>query len=254
MIQNTVNDWNAEDYAEHFSFVPDYGRDVIKLISGENLRVLDLGCGNGALTKVLAELGHDVQGMDSSDSQLALARRTCPGIKFIKADATDFHPDEQFDVVFSNAVLHWIDEDSQPDMMLCVRDCLKKGGQFVFEMGGYSNNRLIHAELERQFKKRGFNYEMPFYFPTIGQYSSLLEGTGLMAIYAHLCSHPTLLDGDDGLVQWMKMFVRKPFEGIDESTGDKIRRDAAETLKDKLFRDGKWYADYVRLRMKAIKI
>ena len=43
-------DWNAEEYAAHFSFVPDYGRDVIRLIEGEKLRVLDLGSGNGTLT------------------------------------------------------------------------------------------------------------------------------------------------------------------------------------------------------------
>lgn len=247
-------DWNAQDYAAYFSFVPDYGKDVIELISGEKLRVLDLGCGNGTLTRVLAELGHEVTGIDSSDTQLALARSTFPGIEFIKADATNFHPGKQFDVVFSNAVLHWIDDDKQPDMMLCVRDCLKKDGQFVFEMGGFGNNKLIHSELERQFKKRGYEYRIPFYFPTIAKYASLLEGTGLMVTYAHLFPRPTLLDGDDGLVQWMKMFVRKPFENIPDEVCDQIRRDAAEALKTQLFRNGKWYADYVRLRIKAIKI
>lgn len=246
-------DWNAETYAAHFSFVPDYGREVIKLIKGEKLRVLDLGCGNGTLTKALADLGHEVTGMDSSDSQLALARRTYPKLEFIKGDATDFNFDEQFDVVFSNAVLHWIDGNRQPDMMLCVKNCLKKGGQFVFEMGGYSNNKLIHEELQRQFEARGLKYVMPFYFPTVGQYSSLLEGTGLFVTHARLFPRPTPLEGDNGLEEWMKMFVRKPFEGIDADLCDEIRRAAAENLRGKLYTGGKWYADYVRLRMRAVK-
>ena len=112
-----VSDWDADSYAAKFSFVPDYGRDVIKLLHGEHLSVLDLGCGNGTLTKVLAGLGHNVIGMDMSRNQLALAKKTCPGIEFIEGDATDFTLDRQFDAVFSNAVLHWIDEDRQPDMM-----------------------------------------------------------------------------------------------------------------------------------------
>ena len=65
----------------------------------------------------MADCGHTVTGLDSSDSQLALARKLHPDIKFVDGDATDFTFDGQFDAVFSNAVLHWIDEDRQPDMM-----------------------------------------------------------------------------------------------------------------------------------------
>lgn len=249
-----VSDWDADSYAAKFSFVPDYGRDVIKLLHGEHLSVLDLGCGNGTLTKVLAGLGHNVIGMDMSRNQLALAKKTCPSIEFIEGDATDFTLDRQFDAVFSNAVLHWIDEDRQPDMMLCVRDCLKKGGQFVFEMGGFKNNQLIHDELERQFAARGLEYKMPFYFPTIGQYSSLLEGTGFAVTYARLFPRPTLLEGENGLEEWIAMFIRKPFAGLDDRLCKDIRSDAAEALKPKLLRGRKWYSDYVRLRMSAVKL
>lgn len=249
-----MSDWNAEEYERRFSFVPDYGRDVLKLLEGDRLRVLDLGCGNGTLTKAIADMGHDVVGMDSSDSQLELASRTYPSLNFVKGDATDFFFKEKFDAVFSNAALHWIDADRQPDMMLCVRDCLNKGGQFVFEMGGFGNNQLIHAQLERQFKARGYEYEIPFYFPTAGQYSAMLEGTGLLVTYASLFKRPTPVDGYDGLVQWLKMFVRRPFEGVDDDIAEEIRHDAAEALKAQFFHDGKWYLDYVRLRMRAVNL
>ena len=68
-------DWNAQNYTNHFSFVHRYGEDVLKLIDAPaGSRVLDLGCGNGALTKKLKELGFQAQGMDASEDMLAVAR------------------------------------------------------------------------------------------------------------------------------------------------------------------------------------
>ena len=93
--------WNAEKYSSDFSFVHEYGNDVISLIDLKNARsVLDLGCGNGALSKVLAEKGLIVTGMDASEDMLAVARKNCPGIRFHRADATDFTLEESVDAVF----------------------------------------------------------------------------------------------------------------------------------------------------------
>ena len=51
--------WDAAKYTRDFSFVPQYGSALLDLIEGESLSVLDLGCGNGALTRELAARGHD---------------------------------------------------------------------------------------------------------------------------------------------------------------------------------------------------
>ena len=63
----------------------------------------------------------------------------------------------------------------------------------------------------------------------------------------------TELKGDDGLFDWIDMFIKKPFESIDEESKVRIIRKVVDKLKPQLFHDGKWYADYVRIRMKAIK-
>lgn len=245
-------DWDAENYSKNFSFVPEYGKDLINLLSGEKSDILDLGCGSGALTKELYDCGYNVVGMDLSDSQLAYAAKTYPQIKFIKGDACSFDCGKKFDAVFSNAVLHWVDEARQPAVAVNVRRCLKDGGQFVFEMGGRGNNALIHAELERQFALRGLAYKMPFYFPSVGQYSAILENAGFKVVYAVLFDRPTPLEGENGLKEWMDTFVKAPFYGLEEELSEDIKFSAQAALKDKLYRDGIWYADYVRLRMKAI--
>ena len=167
--------WDAEKYRDNFSFVGHYGEALLDMIEGEDLSVLDLGCGNGNLTQKLAERGFHVTGLDGSDQQLRIAKKSCLDVHFLKADATDFHLEKPVDVVFSNAVLHWINPELQRKMLHCVYDALKPGGQFIFECGGYGCCASIHQALENEFRKRSLNYRMPFYFPTIGQYTPQME-------------------------------------------------------------------------------
>ncbi len=248
--------WDAETYTADFSFVHRYGNSVIDLIDADkNSRVLDLGCGNGALTKALQEKGFAVQGMDASEDFLRIARKNYPDIAFTRADATDFAVAEPFDVVFSNAVFHWIDAARQEDMLECVHSALREGGQFVFEFGGYGNNRLIHRALARTFYEYGYDYDMPFYFPTIGEYAERLENSGFIVKYAALFDRPTELKGEDGLKEWIRMFVKTPFSVVASEQEKAAIIDKAESaLRKDLYKDGTWYADYVRIRMKAVRL
>lgn len=125
-----------------------------------------------------AEKGLSTIGIDSSEEMLKIARRNYPEIEFILSDATHFTLRKPVDIVFSNAVFHWIDKSKQLDMMKCVYHALNVGGQFVFEMGGFGNNKLIHSALLTAFEEAGYEYKMPFYFPSIGEYSPLLEQAG----------------------------------------------------------------------------
>ncbi|MBQ7221621.1 MAG: methyltransferase domain-containing protein [Synergistaceae bacterium] len=246
--------WNADNYSSSFSFVHKYGEDVLNLIVGENVRkVLDLGCGTGALTNALAERGYEVTGLDASENMLKKARESFPSLSFRQADASDFRIDSPADAVFSNAVLHWIDRTRQPLMMKCVYDSLRLGGQFVFEMGGSGCGKMIHEGLAETFKKHGREYVMPFFFPTIGEYADLLEDVGFTVRYALLFDRPTKLKGADGLHDWISMFVSTPFLGIGEDEKECIIHETTEELRDQLCAGGQWYADYVRLRMRAVK-
>lgn len=247
--------WNADKYTNDFSFVHQYGNDVADLLDLEpGSRVVDLGCGNGALTHRLKEKGFQVTGIDASEDLLAAARQTYPDIDFIQADAVDFSLEAPVDAVFSNAVFHWIDEEKQPAMLDCVSRAVKPGGQFVFEFGGQGNNGQIHEALARVFDRHGYCYKMPFYFPSIGQYAPMVENAGFQVEYAVLFDRMTLLKGDHGLEEWISMFIKTPFEGVEDPEEKKaIIHEAADGLKPVLYKDGKWYADYVRLRMKACK-
>lgn len=248
-------EWDTQTYAKHFTYVADYGRALVDMIDGNaGMTCLDLGCGTGRLTAQLKDAGFDVVGMDDSGQQVRKAREDYPDIRFFKGDACGFALEEPRDVVFSNAVFHWIDKERQSDMLRCVYRALKSGGQFVFEMGGKGNNVLIHDSLRRAFERRGLQYRVPFYFPSIGEYASLLEEAGFLVRTALLFDRKTKLDGEDGLYGWIKMFVRKPFEGIGTAESEAIIREAVEEARPRLCEAGVWYADYVRLRCKAVKV
>lgn len=246
--------WNVEKYTDNFSFVYSYGNDVAKLLDeGKIKTLLDLGCGNGALTELFFKKGFSVTGMDSSEEMIKAAREQYPEINFICADATDFSLPNTVDAVFSNAVFHWINKERQSYMMKCVYRALNSGGQFVFEMGGIGNNALIHSALAKSFENAGMEYVMPFYFPSVGEYSSMLENAGFKVRYALLFDRPTELKGENGLSDWINMFVKLPFSGVDEKTKTVIIERAVKSLYHDLFKNGVWYADYVRLRIKAVK-
>lgn len=148
--------WDAEKYSENFDFVAQHGSDLLNLLDFEKIKnVLDLGCGNGILTKKLSDMGVGVIGIDASEDQLEIARKQYPKIEFLHSDATDFSLDKNVDAVFSNAVFHWIDEEKQVEMLKCVYDVLNNGGQFVSEFGGYGNAQCVHNALTKSFAENG---------------------------------------------------------------------------------------------------
>lgn len=245
--------WDAKGYTKNFKFVHQYGEEVLNLLEiKKGMSVLDLGCGNGALTKTLAEQGADIIGMDASKDMLEVARVNYPELTFIQGDATKFTLDKHVDVIFSNAVFHWI--ENQDDLLENVANALKVNGYLVCEFGGYGNGETIHSSLRKAFERRGLKYELNCYFPTIGEYSPILEKHGLKVTYANLFDRKTALVGEDGMMDWIKMFIIQPFQTMERKLAEEIRKEAVQDLRPKLYEDGVWYADYVRIRIKAQKI
>src|SRR5262249_12493396 len=101
--------WDSTFYDQKHSFVTKYGEGVMELLAtmaGE--RILDVGCGTGHLTHLIAQTGAVVTGLDNSAEMIRAAEASYPNIRFIIADAANFSFDEPFDAIFSNAALHWV--------------------------------------------------------------------------------------------------------------------------------------------------
>ncbi len=215
---NSINSWKPELYDSKLGFVSEFGRGVVALLDPKPQEtILDLGCGTGDLTHEIAKTGAIVTGMDLSAPMIGKARSKYPDIEFTTGNAQSFHLEGKFDAVFSNAALHWMKEASQ--VIACVWDALRHGGRFVAEFGGKGNVGLI-ADAIAEVLSRDFGIDNPldrnpWFFPSIGEYSQLLESQGFRVAYAcHFDRDTKLEDGEDGLDHWLTSFGDDFFCGV----------------------------------------
>jgi trans-aconitate methyltransferase len=242
--------WSPETYDEHARFVSDLAGEVLNWLaprSGE--RILDLGCGDGVLTEQLKNRGCRVIGVDASPGMIAAARAR--GLDARLVDAHELTFDGEFDAVFSNAALHWM---VKPGKVLDgVIRALVPHGRFIAEFGGHGNVAAITTAMRAVAKNRGGDQELagPWFFPSVDDYRRLLEQKGFIVKRIGLFPRPTLLK--TGMKSWLKLFRKPFFEQFGEAM-DAALEEAEALLRPSLCdAGGRWTADYVRLRVEAVR-
>jgi trans-aconitate methyltransferase len=248
--------WDASLYDSGHSFVWQYGLELIDLLEArEGERILDLGCGTGHLSARISASGAEVIGIDKSPAMIEQARQNYPGLRFEVADATDFRFDHIFDAVFSNAAIHWMRPPAA--VVAQVWRALKVEGRFVAEFGGKANLSAIHTALNRAVLAATYpaKSEPVFkYYPSIGEYATLLESHGFLVSQASYFDRPTPLGGGDaGLENWIKMFADNFLSAVPDGMRGDVIRDVENDLRSEAYRDGTWFADYRRIRVLATR-
>ncbi len=254
--------WNNTLYDQKHDFVSRYGAGLIEVLCPEEGEtILDLGCGTGDLADQIAACGCRVVGIDGAEEMIAGAKDKFAKLEFMVADARDFELEkmnikqEELDAVFSNAVLHWIKEPER--VLQRVHKYLRSGGRFVAEMGGKGNVKKVRAAVHSVLEKHGFKMQaaiQKWYFPSVATYAGLLEKYGFEIRMIGTYDRPTVLKStENGVVEWLEMFAGSFFEGIPEREKQILLYEMQESLRDELFNDGKWIADYKRLRFDAVK-
>ena len=250
-MTTTNQSWNPDAYARNARFVSDLGAPVVELLApraGE--RILDLGCGDGALTIKLAEMGCDVVGVDSSAPQVEAARRLGLDARVIDGARLSF--DSEFDAVFSNAAIHWM--KPVDDVISGVWRALRPGGRFVAEFGGHGCVETIKRALIDALGRRGIDGDAlnPWYFPTVDDYSARLVRQGFAVSYIALIPRPTPLPTE--INGWLETFAQIFIAALPKNDRADFIDEVREALRQKLCdADGKWFADYVRIRFAAVK-
>jgi len=249
-------DWNVGLYEAKHSFVWRFGRDLLQVLAPQaGERILDVGCGARRLSAEIASSGAEVVGIDYSPAMVSQARANFPILSFETQDACTIPYLGEFHAVFSNAALHWI----QPadEAAAAMSRALKPGGRLVVEFGGRGNIQVLVDAAYGALKQLGIadpeRYN-PWYFPSVGEYATLLERAGLEVTLAALFDRPTPLEGGDSSLQdWFAMFGARLAEGLPPGRIPDFMRLVEEYAAPFLFRDGQWIADYRRLRIVARK-
>jgi SAM-dependent methyltransferase len=243
--------WNPETYSRDAAFVPQLGSGVLEWLAPQaGQRILDLGCGDGQLTGRIAASGASVTGIDASPNMVAAARARGLAAEEGAAESLPF-ADHSFDAVFSNAVLHWV--RGQDVMMTEVHRVLRPGGRFVAEMGGHGNIACIRVAFAAVLARLGFAQlgDRGNYYPTPDAYARRLTLHGFTVARTILFPRPTPL-GDGGMTAWLNTFCRGALDALPEDLRETAVSETVALLAPALCdEEGKWTADYVRLRFIA---
>lgn len=202
-------------------------------------RILDVGCGDGVLTKKIAARGASVTGIDNSLDMIRAAHAN--GVDALVVDSADMHFDRDFDAAFSNAALHWmLDKEA---VARGVFRALKAGGRFAGEMGGERNLKKLREALDEELVIRGYAppVEASNWYASADDFANVYEAAGFDHIDARLIDRPTPLD--HGIAAWVTTFRKGWLDraGVPELERAEIGTAVADRIHSNV-------ADYVRLR------
>jgi trans-aconitate methyltransferase len=236
----STSKWNAAEYARVGAFVAELGQAALDLLDPQpGERILDVGCGEGSLTKKMIARRATVLGIDNSPEMIAAARAN--GIDAVLMDVADMTFRNEFDAAFSNATLHWVLEKEQAAR--AISRALKPGGRFAGEMGGEGNIARLREALDTELVIRGYvpPSESSNWYPSPAGFADIYEAAGFRDIDARLIERPTPLD--HGVDAWVTTFRKGWLDRAQVPESE--RPDIAAAVADKF---GSNVADYVRLR------
>jgi len=258
--------WDAAAYAANSVVQHTWARELMaKLNLRGNKHILDVGCGDG---KVTAEIAHAIPrgaaiGIDASPQMIEFARRTFPRSKFPNLefrvmDARQIRFARQFDLVFSSAALHWVDDHRA--FLRGAAACLRSGGQLVVSCGGKGNAHDVFVALRPEMRLKRWReffrrMERPYFFHSPEDYKKWLPRFGLQLLGMRLSPKDAIYDSRDGFTAWLRTtwlpYTHRVPENLrEEFIGAVTDRYVAKQPPDD---DGRVHVRMVRLEIDAVK-
>lgn len=236
----STSKWDAADYARVGAFVAELGGAALDLLDPQpGEQILDIGCGEGTLTRKIAARGASVVGIDNSPEMIAAARAN--GVDAHLLSAEELRYSSEFDAAFSNATLHWVLAKEQAAR--AIFRALKPGGRFAGEMGGEGNLRKLRDALDEELIGRGYRppVEASNWYASPDEFAEVYEVAGFREIDARLIERSTPIE--HGVAEWVTTFRKGWLDRAGVPEGE--RSEIGSAVADRVGSD---IADYVRLR------
>lgn len=250
----TQDHWNPERYERTAAFVSELGQPLLTLLAPEpGERILDLGCGDGTLALELQAAGCSVLAADASPAQVRAARARGLDARLLDGQqlAAAGEALGRFDAVFSNAALHWMPD--QDAVFAGIAAVLPPGGRLVVEMGGAGNVATIRDALHAALAERGIDaaHRDPWTFPDEATTRDRLTRAGFDVTFMERFERPTPLPGP--LSDWLETFAPTFLVELPDEVRASVFAAVEATCRPRLEHEGRWTADYVRLRFRAVR-
>lgn len=267
--------WNAQDYAKSSSAQAVWAQDLIaKLNLSGNETVLDVGCGDGKVTAEMARRLSDgfVLGIDSSSEMVEFAtaenlESAIANLQFACIDArqitSESFPEKlrqrPFDIVFSNAVLHWVDD--HPAFLRGASRVLRSRGKLVTSCGGQGNAADVVKVFEALIQQSAWqpyftNFQFPYFFHSPDEYAVWLAESGFQAVRLDLVPKDMIHSGKEDIAGWIRTTWMPYIHRVPEARREELIEEFLEGYLNQhpLDRQGNSHVKMVRLEVEAIKI
>lgn len=199
--------WNASQYASHSKGQARWAHELIeKMALKGNESILDIGCGDGKITDALSRLTNaEVIGIDQSLNMIRYAQKAFQTPHFEQMDAQSLRFYERFDVVFSNAALHWVKDHKA--VLEGIYKALKPKGKAILQMGGEGNGEKVFEALSNilpAYEGSVEAHEMPYTFHSDKTYETLLSTMNFSQYQACLVQKDMVHENVQAFQGWLE--------------------------------------------------
>jgi trans-aconitate methyltransferase len=257
-----AHEFDGNKYSAASAHQKEWGEKLIPelTISGSE-RILDLGCGDGVLTAQLAALASrgSVIGVDASQGMINAAQSHSTGnLSFEVRDINELNYENEFDIVFSNATLHWI--KNHEALLENVLRALKQGGTLRFNFAGDGNCANFFSVVKEaiqlpQFARYFSAFEWPWYMPSIGEYELLVQRIPFAAFRVWGENADRFFADSETMIKWIDQPSLVPFmKLVDDEHKENFRQYVIEHMIQKTRQaDGRCFETFRRINVVARK-
>ena len=256
-------EFDGEKYKKASTHQKEWANKILgELHFDGNETILDLGCGDGTITNLLAEMVPDgkVVGIDASEGMINTALRGSKqqNCKFILQDINSISYIDEFDFIFSNAALHWIIDHKK--LLQNTYSALKSGGSIRFNFAADGNCSFFYkiikeAMADKMYSKYFQEFSWPWFMPGIKEYQLLIQNTKFNQVKIWGENADRYFESSSVMTKWIDQPSIVPFlKCIPENEKNTFRNYVVkQMIKETKQEDNTCFETFRRINVKATK-
>ena len=255
-------EFDGEKYKTASSHQKEWGKNLISEISLQgNEIILDLGCGDGHLTEQLSMLvpNGKVLGIDASVGMIKTAKKIHRNnLDFIRMDINELHFTNEFNIIFSNAALHWVKDHNR--LLKNSYEALTAGGILLWDFGSNGNCSNFLSVIQKKICENKYkiffrNFDMPWFMPTKSHYEELITNIGYSNFTITEVNRDRYFPTSNEMIKWIDQPCIVPFiECIPDALKSTFRKEVIEEMLERTQTpDGTYFETFRRIRIYAGK-